>query len=239
MGFKLDGNEKEDFQDEQTDGTESMQDSDGYYHIPQANAVQTHTAQIQKQEVSISKFVIFLIIAVVVALVLTIVPWNKKIALDSYLRLTMPELEQTLGVTFTENPEAVPYLSIPNGETDGFLVYSTSNKGLNVIYYNGRQLGISFDSKKYSVYGIKVGDSISHLLIQTGDSSVLGGEDGTGYAYKEYFNMLEDLTRSGSTSEYFVGVDDSVLILVVNDTTNRIVNIIYYYNTERLLQDIG
>lgn len=239
MEFRLDGNEQEETQQEKPDAAAS----DGYYHVPNKDMAMEKpavtTISESTRQVHVPKFVIFIIAAAVIALILTLVPWNKKTALDSYLRMSQTELEQTLGVTFQENAAAVKYLSIPNGDTTGFQVYSTADEGLNVIYYNGRQQGISFTGRKYSVFGIKVGDSISHLLLSNGDEQIISGEDSAGYRYSQYFNMLEDLQKSGSTSEYFIGVDGSALILVVNDTSHRVVNIIYYYDTQRLLQGIS
>lgn len=51
--------------------------------------------------------------------------------------------------------------------------------------------------------------------------------------------MIEDIAQSGSIADYFLGTDGSVLVLVINDTSNRIVNIIYYYDNERILEDIS
>ena len=51
--------------------------------------------------------------------------------------------------------------------------------------------------------------------------------------------MLEEMRTHGSTADYFVGADGSVLVLVINDTSHRVVNIIYYYNGEHILKDIS
>lgn len=240
MGFKLDGEEQEEVQEQASSATGSMADSDGYYHASQtseqSNPVAAATAS--KKAIQIPKAIIILVIAVVVALVLTLIPWNKKTALDSYLTFTRPHLEETLGITLTENPEGAALLSIPNQDYTGFLVYSTPKKDMSVIYYDGRQAGICFDGSQYSLYGMKIGDAESHLLIQAEENNILAGDDSAGYKYTKYFCMLEDMEQKGSTAEYFLGVDGSVLVLVVNDTSNRVVNIIYYYNSTRILQDV-
>ena len=238
MEFKL--NEEAEEKTEET-GTESGADADGYYHLPQSDNTVTRVSadtNTKTKKVHIPGFVIVLVVAVVVALILTNIPWNRKTALEPYFRLPQAELEETLGVKMTENPEGPSYLSIPNRDHTGFQVYSGPKKDIGVIYYNGKQAGICFDGKKYSAYGITIGDSESHLLTKAEETKVLAGEGSTGYKYTYYFSKLDDIGQRGSTAEYFLGVDGSVLVLVINDTSNRVVNIIYYYDSTRILQDI-
>ncbi len=238
MEFRL----NEDLEEKAEAVTDSVADADGYYHLPQSDNGTTQippkAAYTESKKVHIPGWIILIVLAVVAAIVLTRIPWNQKTSLDAYLRLPQAELEQTLGVMLTENPEGPSYLSIPNRDYTGFQVNSSPKKDIGVIYYNGKQAGICFDGKKYSVYGITIGDSESHLLTNAEDTKVLAGEGSAGYKYKYYFTMLDEMGQRGSTAEYFLGVDGSVLVLVLNDTSNRVVNIIYYYDSERILQDV-
>lgn len=225
--------------DETMPETEVQTDNDGYYHAP----VQPDTPILTEApgtRVHIPPFVIVLLICAIIAVILSVIPFNRKTALDDIARLSQDAIEEELGLTLEHNPDFVSRLSIPNGSPDGLDTYTNSKKSFSVIYYNGKQFGISFSDSKYTLFGLKIGDSESHIL--NGTDSVDGAflENGVPvYEYTEYFVMMEDLTKSGSTAEYFLGKDGSVLVLVINDTTNRIVNIIYYYDNQRVLEDIS
>ena len=157
------------------------------------------------------------------------------------------ELQQTLPAVFAGRDSIISdvwhqSLTLKRGEA--YLVEAASGTGKSSLcsyvygYRNDYQGIICFDGKKYSAYGITIGDSESHLLTKAEETKVLAGEGSTGYKYTYYFSMLDDIGQRGSTAEYFLGVDGSVLVLVINDTSNRVVNIIYYYDSTRILQDI-
>lgn len=225
--------------DESLPESDSPSDDDGYYHAP----VQTETpviTEVPKKQVHIPTFVIILLACAVIAIILKVIPFNKKTALNETARLPQASIEAELGLTLEHNPDFVTRLSIPNNSPEGLDTYTNAKESFSVIYYNGKQFGISFTDPKYTLFGIKIGDSESHLM--SGKESASGSFEENGvpvFEYTNYFVMMEDLAKSGSTAEYFLGKDGSVLVLVINDTTNRVVNIIYYYDSERVMQDIS
>lgn len=225
--------------DETLPETDNQSDDGGYYHAP----VQPETpiiTEVPKKQFHIPTFVIVLLICAVIAIVLKLIPFNQKTALNNIVRLPQASIESELGMTLEHNPDFVSRLSIPNNSPDGLDTYTNAKESFSVIYYNGKQFGISFSDSKYSLFGIKIGDSESHLL---SGQETRGGtflEDGVpAYEYTEYFVMLDELAKGGSTAEYFLGKDGSVLVLVINDTSNRVVNIIYYYDSQRVMEDIS
>lgn len=228
-------NISEDYKPEPT----AIADEDGYYHAPvqPAAPVPTHTP---KKQVHVPIFVFILLACAVAALVLKLIPFNQKTSLDAVARLPQAAIEEALGLKLEHNPDFVTRLSIPNSKPDGLDTYTNSKNSFSVIYYNGKQFGISFSDSKYTLFGIQIGDSESHLLAGSETSSGAFSVDGTPvYEYTTYFVVLDDVARSGSTAEYFLGKDGSVLVLVINDQTNRVVNIIYYYDSERVMEDIS
>lgn len=225
--------------DETLPETDSQSDDGGYYHAPVQPEMPVIT-EVPKKQVRIPTFVIILLVCAVIAIVLKLIPFNKKTALNNVVRLPQASIETELGITLEHNPNFVSRLSIPNNNPDGFDTYTNAKKSFSVIYYNGKQFGISFSDSKYSLFGIKIGDSESHILNGQETPNGVFLEDGVPvYEYTEYFVMLEDMTKSGSTAEYFLGKDGSVLVLVINDTSNRVVNIIYYYDNQRVMEDIS
>lgn len=234
MEFKLDDPNE---QKKPTSHAEpALADDDGYYHAPVTSA--PTAIEPEKKPIQIPKFIIVFIIVAILALVLSRMPFNKKKELDTIARMPMSDIEQELGITLSENPDFVKQLSIPNGDPTGFQVYTNSSKDFGVIYYNGKQYGICFSSSKYSLYGVEIGDSESHLFLSSQETQILPDGKEPGYSYTSYFYVIEDMMKKGSTADYVMGSDGSVLVLVVNDTSNRVVNIIYYYDSNRVLKDV-
>lgn len=218
---------------------ESMADDDGYYHAP-VRPVAPPPASTPKKQVHVPTFVIILLICAVIAVILKLVPFNQKTKLDAIVRLPQASIEEELGMTLEHNPDFVSRLSIPNNSPEGLDTYTNAKGSFSVIYYNGKQFGVSFSDSKYTLFGIKIGDSENHILNGVDSEDGIFSVDGVPvYEYTTFFTMLEDMTRSGSTAEYFLGKDGSVLVLVINDQTNRVVNIIYYYDSERVMEDIS
>lgn len=242
--MKLQLDQQADFSADSVDSsaTSDMETDNGYYHAPEPIHTSSTVAP-AKRTVHIPPFIIPAVVIILLALALTLIPWHKKSSLDSIYRSSAQDIQTSLGVTLSENPDFVSKLSIPNQDPTGFNVYTTGNEDFGVIYYNGQQAGICFDSSKYALFGISVGDSESHLLTQAEATSTLSGDhssdNSAGYHYTDYFSMLEEMRTHGSTADYFVGADGSVLVLVINDTSHRVVNIIYYYNGEHILKDIS
>ena len=219
---------------------ESAADEGGYYHIPEKPIPVVLPPE--KKTFHIPKLVIILLILALAAFILSVLPINQKKSLDEIARMSKTGIEQELGITLTADPAAVNKLSIPNGEAEGFEVYTNPKKDFGVIYYNGKQYGICFDNNHYSLFGVKIGDSESHLLQEVANTDSTGFQLNTNtekpYSYSTYFNMMEDMGKGGSTADYILGTDGSVLVLVINDTSHRVVNVIYYYNSDRVMKDI-
>ncbi|MBQ8148783.1 MAG: hypothetical protein IJ040_08365 [Lachnospiraceae bacterium] len=251
MGFQLDdsGSNQKSPQSTDTfdngggfDNTSNYNQSSGsitdgkYYHAPTSSSAPTPPpAGKKKVQIPTIVFLIPVIIAIIVGL--TFIPWGEKKAIDEYARMPRTEIEEQLGVTLTENPGFVNKLSIPNGETNGFQVYTTEKEDFGVIYYNGMQMGVCFDSTKYSLFGYKISDPEYKIFNEANTTSFkLTAEDGSTYPYTEYFSMIEDMSGGSSTAQYVAGTDGSLLVFVFNNTTNRVVNIIYYYDSKPLLK---
>lgn len=247
MELKLDNSQSEpnenpssdDFSMQKKDVSTSINDDDGYYHAP-VTPMTPLPAEPPKKQVHIPVFVFILLAFVFIAIILKFIPFNQKTKLDEIARMPQESIEEELGLTLTENPDFVTRLSIPNNEPDGFVTYTNKKEDFSVIYYNGKQYGISFSSPNYTLFGVKIGDSESHILSAADSEQTIFYEDGSpAYEYSTYFNMIEDMSRGGSTADYFLGKDGSVLVLVINDTSSRVVNIIYYYDSERVMKDVS
>lgn len=239
MEFKL-GDEENSTSTQQKQTTYPIDEvgNDGkyYYHAPQPTPV---VAPPQKKNVGIPKIVFFIPVIVIIAVVLSIIPWNRKTSLDAIAEAPQDQIESTLGISLTENPEYLTKLSIANGDSSGFRVCTTPQADFGVIYYNQIQYGICFNNSKYSLFGFKIGDPEYKIFNEENtDSHYLTVEEGNGYAYSQYINMIDDMSGGQSTAQYMIGEDGSLLVLVINNNTKRVVNIIYYYDYERVFEGV-
>lgn len=214
---------------------------DGYYHIPEPEPISIPIkTEPKKREIHISKAVIIIPIIIIAILLLKQIPFNKKTSLDSIARLPQSEIEKALNVTLSENPNFVSKLSIPNGDAEGFQVYTTQKEDFGVIYYNGQQYGICFTNPKYTLYGTQIHDAEIQIFTEENmNNRLIADGENAGYAFTNYFTVLNDIASGRSTASYVLGTDGSVLVLVFNDTTHRIVSINYYYDSERILKDLS
>lgn len=238
MEFKLDGEEKTTSSaPKQTSYPidEVSKENKYYYHAPQPTPVVTPPPQ--KKSVGIPKIVFFIPIIVIVAVVLTLIPWNKKTSLDDLATVPQAEIESTLGIKLSDNPQYLTKLSVANGNRDGIRVETTPQADFGVIYYNQIQYGICFDNSKYSLFGFKIGDPEYKIFSEenTDAHHVTIGE-GTGYKFTKWFVNVDDMNGGQSTANYLIGEDGSLLVLVVNNTSKRVVNIVYYYDYERNIE---
>lgn len=213
-------------------------DEDGYYHAP-VKPTPTVIDVPKKKQVHISPFLFVIPVIIVVIVVLRFLPISSTKSLNTLVRQPQKQIETELGLSLNQNPGFVTMLSVPNNNADGFETYTTDQEDFSVIYYEGKQFGISFSSRKYSLFGVKIDDAEYKILKDAEGASGTIQENGSpAYSYSNSFTMVEDMGNGKSTATYLLGTDGSVLVLVFNDVTNRLVNVIYYYDSERILQDI-
>lgn len=125
------------------------------------------------------------------------------------------EIESEMGYPFSKAPDmAKKIYAYTNGEVT---VDANSENGIAIVYIDGKQVGIHTDNRLYSMFGIKLGD---------GEMSV---EDVITFEYDKSFEVLNDMYGGSSTATFFYNHGtDECLVVVINDTSNRVVALTYY-----------
>ena len=170
------------------------------------------------------------IIKAVVALIIAIIAFTavKKIIknvsgkdITDYVNKSEEEIEKALDIKLTDAPEKVSSVhQYSNGN-----ISVSSDGDVSVIYINGIQKGVKVDSKKYSMFGVKIGDPAYKL------------EDNLKYNYTGVFNVLDDMMSGKSTTDYYYNRDkNDCFIVIVNEDSGRVVSM-SYYNDFRIISE--
>lgn len=192
-----------------------------------------------KKQFHIPGFVIVLAVLIIAGLMAKIfIPkLYETTDITNIAKAPKETMESELGISLNESESFVNSLGIPNKDTTGFQAFTDDGNNYGLIYYNNQQYGVAFNNKKYSIFGIKIGDSESNLIMNSEENSTLAADSGIGYSYSSYFELIQEGVQY-SSDYYFIGTDGSILVLKCNNNTHRVVCIEYYYDKTRILKDV-
>lgn len=132
------------------------------------------------------------------------------------------EIASTLGVQFTDNTTWAQNMI----QFSGSDLTIHGNDDLGVVYINGNPIGLHINSKKYTMYGIQVGQAEKDVY-----------EDTT-YLYDNVLHILDNGGKEGTTTYYYYNKSrNDCIAIVINDTTNRIVAYTYYNNYSLIMKN--
>jgi hypothetical protein len=179
-----------------------------------------------KQTVSpVVKIVILAAIALVLIIAFVVVR-NKYFSshdLTPDVNLSEDELAKKYKMNFEEDKNMLQ--KVPRW-TDA-KVSVKSDKDLCVVYANGKQVGLHTSNKRYTIYGVKVGDP---------DYKV---EDMLTFKHESNFSVLNDIGNGSATAYYYYDWSkNACVVLTVNDTSNRIVAITYYSDLKTMTNQL-
>ena len=150
----------------------------------------------------------------------------KPTDITSYADQDKDTILSTLDITVTP----APYMKDKIYEyTDKELSVDKDDKtGFAVIYLDDEYAGIHIDSKKYSIFGLQVGDA---------EISV---ENKITYEYDRSFQVIDEIERGVSDTWFFENYDNNTgLALTVNNATNCIVAITYYTDMDEITKELS
>lgn len=130
------------------------------------------------------------------------------------------EIQSELGCTFTPDAGIAKRVYV---YTKGELTAdSNSQEGISILYIDGEQVGIHTDNRIYSMFNIAIGDAIISV------------QSNTTFTYDDHFEVLDDLYGGSSTATfYYNSTSGECLVVIANDTTNRVVALTYYKDGRR------
>ncbi len=103
----------------------------------------------------------------------------------------------------------------------------TSNGALNIVYLNGKQVGVNTRDKKYKFFGVSVGQSELEV------------SDWITYNYTGYTAALQGMhTRGSDEYIYYNDKNNDCLIVSMNPKTNRVAAVTYYTDYKKISEEI-
>lgn len=134
------------------------------------------------------------------------------------------KLESTLGITMVRDSnmyQKINHYSKGNVSTD-------SDTGIGVVYVDGKQVGLHIDSRKYSMYGLHIGDT---------DMSV---DRKTTYKYEDAFEVYDDMVNGTSTATfYYNNKNNDCLVVICNDRSSRVVALTYFKDMKKMTEQLN
>ncbi len=140
------------------------------------------------------------------------------------LAMSESELASKLGVTFEQHDELAAKVQHYSGKT----ITVRACDALQVIYADGKQVGVATDSRDYRFFGIGINDpevDLTELMTYKSD-----------YA----FVVLNDLMGGSSESMYYCDtVNNTCLVITVNKKSNRVVYMTYFTDMKTITKDLS
>lgn len=131
------------------------------------------------------------------------------------------KLERTLGITMVRDSnmyQKITHYSKGNVSTD-------SDTGIGVIYIDGKQVGLHIDSRKYSMYGLHIGDTQMSV------------DRKTTYKFEGAFEVYDDMVNGTSTATFYYNKNNNDCIVVIcNDKSNRVVALTYFKDMKKMTE---
>ena len=144
--------------------------------------------------------------------------------ISDYLSGSEADLARELNLTFEQHDERAPMIQQYSGGT----VTVRSAGELEVIYINGKQVGVATEGRDYRFFGIGINDMGPKL------------ESLITYKYEKVFVVMNDLTGGSSESRYFYNTNDNTcLVITLNNKTNRVVYMTYFTDFALISKDLS
>ena len=133
--------------------------------------------------------------------------------ITSKLTMTEDELAKDMKIEFEDNADKVKGVQQYSNSKD---VKVRSGKELNIIYIDGKQMGINTSSRKYRFFDVGINDAEGSLVV------------------------LADMTGGHSDAYYYFNKEkNDCLVLNVNKENNRVVNMTYYTDYKKVTETLG
>lgn len=134
-------------------------------------------------------------------------------------------IESELGVSLANNPDKVKQIY---EFTEGKITVDGGEDGVAVVYIDGKQKGLHIDDKKYSMYGVEMGQLMINL------------DDVLTYEYDQNYEVLNDLYQGISTGQFFCNTEkNDCLIVIYNDNSSRVVALTYFSDMKKVTEQLS
>ncbi len=181
----------------------------------------------QKTRSIIYKIIGILIIAVIIggaAYGINYMIGSSGKDISNQLILSEAEIGLNLGITFEDNENKVKSV---RQYTKG-KVTVRSGGDLNIIYVDGKQVGVNTRSRKYRFYNVGINDAEKDVI------------EAMTYKYDDSMIVINDIMDGESDTYYYYNKkNNDCLVLVVNNRSNRIADMTYYTDYKKMTEQLS
>lgn len=132
-------------------------------------------------------------------------------------------LSSKLKVTFKDKPEWEG--RIHQYSTGKVTVKATDDIG--IVYIDGKQAGVHIESKKYTMFGLQLGDGEKHVY------------DNTTFKFDNFHPVLDDMAKGKTTTYFYYNTAQNDCVAVtINESTNRVVGLTYFNNYKQIVSTL-
>lgn len=207
-----------------------VEEKEPYHTVVINNATTAEIQGAQKQGNPVIKALIKLLMFLLAGAVLFFVGkanvgtiMTEGTDITSLLRKDANAIAADLGITFTDNAE---WISQIHQYSKGAVTVKAA-EDIGIVYIDGQQAGIHIRSKKYTIYGIQVGDGEKETY------------DYTSYPYDNFLSVINDMAAGKTTTYFYYNVEhNDCVAITINDTTNRIVGMTYFYDYKKITETL-
>ena len=140
------------------------------------------------------------------------------------LSLSEYDISKKLDTSFNENDYLVK--KMPHLNEAEVKVHTDGD--LNIIYVNGRQLGVNTTGRKYCIYGVSINEPEYEAL------------KSMTYRYEGCTQTLDNISRGNvNTYYYYSKVHNDCLVLSVSKNSNRVVSVTYFTDYDMISKMIN
>ena len=144
--------------------------------------------------------------------------------ISKYLGLSEEQIGKELSISFSQNDTKAKSIQ----QYSGGKVTVRSGKGLDIVYIDGKQVGVNTDSGKYRFFDVGIKDSQ-----QTAEQNMTFKRAGI-------FAVGNDYLEGKSTSYfYYDAAKQNCLVLTVNNNTNRVVMMTYVTDFDLITRNLS
>lgn len=192
---------------------------DPSYHNSESVATKDKTME------NLKKTLIGLLVLAILVIVGKIIFFPTPKDLTDSAKLSEEELASKFHITFQRDETMDKY--IPQW-TNGSTIEAKTGKGLTVYSVDGVYSGFHFDTKKWTVYGLKVG-----MAVQDIDGAIT-------FNYEDSFMVLNDVLGGNSSADYYYNTaTNEMLTVTISDRTGRIAAISYTNNFRKVTENLS
>lgn len=183
----------------------------------------------QKQENPITGAIVKTVIALVICGALFLI--GKQIVsvvkpegqdITALLKNRGDAIAGELGVTFMDNPSWAANV-YEYSESDPII---KGAEGVGVVYMDGRQVGVHIANKEYTMFGVQVGDGEQHMY------------NNTTYPYDSFVSILNTMSSKATVYIYYNEKQNDCIFFLINNTTNRIESMTYFYDYKEMTEEL-